>query len=123
MAHHQQGNEGIGLLVLQHQHLPFGATRLRAEVIGERRLTFQADLLERSPETARVEEALFKQRQLGLEEELRTMRVAVNLAQKELRLVEQLYANGDASGSELLRVQRGLNEAEARVRRSGRPCS
>ncbi|MDD2161164.1 HlyD family efflux transporter periplasmic adaptor subunit [Pseudomonas sp. MIL19] len=91
------------------------ATRLRAEVIGERRLTFQADLLERSPETARVEEALFKQRQLGLEEELRTMRVAVSLAQKELRLVEQLYANGDASGSELLRVQRGLNEAEARL--------
>ncbi|SFP89050.1 HlyD family efflux transporter periplasmic adaptor subunit [Pseudomonas borbori] len=91
------------------------ATRLRAEVIGERQLVFQADLLERSPETARVEEALFKQRQLGLEEELRTMRVAVSLAQKELRLVEQLYSNGDASGSELLRVQRGLNEAEARL--------
>lgn len=91
------------------------ATRLRAEVIGERQLVFQADLIERSPETARVEEALFKQRQLGLEEELRTMRVAVSLAQKELRLVEQLYSNGDASGSELLRVQRGLNEAEARL--------
>jgi adhesin transport system membrane fusion protein len=91
------------------------ATRLRAEVIGERKLVFPAELLERSPQTARVEEALFKQRQLGLEEELRTMRVAVSLAQKELRLVEQLYANGDASGSELLRVQRGLNEAEARL--------
>lgn len=91
------------------------ATRLRAEVIGEPRLTFSPDLLARSPETARVEEALFKQRQTGLREELRTMRVAVSLAQKELRLVEQLYADGDASGSELLRVQRGLNEAEARL--------
>ena len=91
------------------------ATRLRAEVIGEQRLTFSPDLLARSPETARVEEALFKQRQTGLSEELRTMRVAVSLAQKELRLVEQLYADGDASGSELLRVQRGLNEAEARL--------
>lgn len=91
------------------------ATRLRAEVIGELRLTFSPDLLARSPETARVEEALFKQRQTGLREELRTMRVAVSLAQKELRLVEQLYADGDASGSELLRVQRGLNEAEARL--------
>lgn len=91
------------------------ATRLRAEVIGEQRLAFPSDLLARSPETARVEEALFKQRQTGLGEELRTMRVAVSLAQKELRLVEQLYADGDASGSELLRVQRGLNEAEARL--------
>lgn len=91
------------------------ATRLRAEVIGERQLVFSEDLLERSPETARVEEALFQQRQLGLEEELRTMQVAVSLAQRELRLVEQLYADGDASGSELLRVQRGLNEADARL--------
>lgn len=91
------------------------ATRLRAEVIGERQLVFSEDLLERSPETARVEEALFQQRQLGLEEELRTMQVAMSLAQRELRLVEQLYADGDASGSELLRVQRGLNEADARL--------
>lgn len=91
------------------------ATRLRAEVIGERQLVFSEDLLERSPETALVEEALFQQRQLGLEEELRTMQVAMSLAQRELRLVEQLYADGDASGSELLRVQRGLNEADARL--------
>lgn len=91
------------------------ATRLRAEVIGERQLVFSEDLLQRSPETARVEEALFQQRQLGLEEELRTMQVAMSLAQRELRLVEQLYADGDASGSELLRVQRGLNEADARL--------
>lgn len=91
------------------------ATRLRAEVIGDRQLVFSEDLLERSPETARVEEALFHQRQLGLEEELRTLQVAVSLSQRELRLVEQLYADGDASGSELLRVQRGLNEADARL--------
>lgn len=90
------------------------AARLRAEVLGESRLVFSSDLLERSPETARVEEALFKQRQQGLKEELRTMQVAVSLAQKESTLVEQLYADGDASGTELLRVQRGLNEAEAR---------
>jgi adhesin transport system membrane fusion protein len=91
------------------------AARLRAEVTGEKNLRFAPDLQARAPETVEVETALFKQRKLGLEEELRTMRVAVDLAEKELALVEKLRADGDASGSELLRVQRGLNEAEARL--------
>lgn len=91
------------------------ATRLRAEVTGVTALAFERDLQQRAPETAAVEAALFKQRRIGLDEELRTLRVAVELAQKELQLVEKLRADGDASGSELLRVQRGLNEAEARL--------
>lgn len=89
--------------------------RLRAEVTGEARLVFSADLLARSAETARVEEALFRQRRQGIDEELRTLRVAVDLAQKEQRIVDQLHADGDASGSEVLRVQRALNEAQARL--------
>ncbi|MCD2513136.1 HlyD family efflux transporter periplasmic adaptor subunit [Comamonas endophytica] len=89
--------------------------RLRAEVTGEGRLAFPADLVARSGETARVEEALFRQRRQGIDEELRTLRVAVDLAQKEQRIVDQLYADGDASGSEVLRVQRGFNEAQARL--------
>lgn len=89
--------------------------RLRAEVTGATRLIFSDDLLARSAETARIEEALFRQRRQGLDEELRTLKVAVTLSQKEQRIVEQLYANGDASGTELLRVQRTLNEAEARL--------
>lgn len=91
------------------------ATRLRAEVIREKTLMFTPDLKSRAPETVAVETALFKQRKIGLDEEVRTMRVAVDLAQKELQLVEKLRTDGDASGSELLRVQRGLNEAEARL--------
>ena len=89
--------------------------RLRAEVTGEARLAFPADLLARSAETARVEEALFRQRRQGIGEELRTLRVAVDLAQKEQRIIDQLYADGDASGSEVLRAQRALNEAQARL--------
>lgn len=91
------------------------ATRLRAEVTGEKALLFTPDLKARAPETVAVETALFKQRKIGLDEEVRTMRVAVDLAQKEMQLVQKLRADGDASGSELLRVQRGLNEAEARL--------
>ena len=89
--------------------------RLRAEVTGEARLAFSADLLARSAETARVEEALFRQRRQGIDEELRTLRVAVDLAQKEQRIIDQLHTDGDASGSEVLRAQRALNEAQARL--------
>lgn len=91
------------------------AARLRAEVTGAKDISFPNQMLQRSPETARTEEALFHQRRQGLEEELRTLRVAVELSRKELRIVDQLHANGDASGTELLRVQRALNEADARL--------
>lgn len=88
--------------------------RLQAEVTAQERPLFPAELLARAPETARVEEALFRQRRIGLDEELRTLGVAVDLARKELQMTEQLHKDGDASGSELLRAQRGINEAEAR---------
>lgn len=87
--------------------------RLRAEVVGRDDLTFPARLREQAPEITAVEKALFEQRRTGLSEELRTLQVAVDLAKRELALVRALYDDGDASGSELLRAERGLNEAEA----------
>lgn len=87
--------------------------RLRAEVVGQGELMFPQGLQERAPEITQVEMALFEQRRTGLSEEVRTLRVAVALATRELTLVQDLHDNGDASGSELLRAERGLNEAEA----------
>ena len=89
--------------------------RLRAEVVGRDDLTFPDGLAEQAPETVEVELALFEQRLTGLSEELRTLRVAVDLANRELKLVQDLFDRGDASGSELLRTQRGVNEAEAEL--------
>jgi adhesin transport system membrane fusion protein len=89
--------------------------RLRAEVVGHDQLTFPEGLSEHAPETAQVEKALFEQRRKGLSEELRTLRVAVDLAARELKLVKDLFEDGDASGSELLRAERGVNEAEANL--------
>lgn len=89
--------------------------RLRAEVVGREQLTFPEGLQEQAPDTTRVEKALFEQRRTGLSEELRTLRVSVDLANRELALVKDLYDDGDASGSELLRAERGLNEAEAKL--------
>ena len=87
--------------------------RLRAEVVGRDELTFPDGLVEHAPETTQVEQALFDQRLTGLSEELRTLRVAVDLANRELGLVGELFDRGDASGAELLRTERGVNEAEA----------
>jgi len=95
--------------------------RLRAEVVGATVLEFPRDLETRAPLTTRVEHALFDQRRAGLSDELRTLDVAIDLARRELKLVESLHDNGDASGAELLRVERGVNEAEAnRVNRRNR---
>src|SRR5262245_25547210 len=87
--------------------------RLRAEVVGRDSVTFPDRLEEQAPDITQVEMALFEQRRTGLSEELRTMQVAVDLAKRELVLVQNLYKNGDSSGAELLRAERGLNEAEA----------
>ncbi len=87
--------------------------RLRAEVVGLDAVTFPDGLADRAPDITRVETALFEQRRTGLSEELRTLRVAKDLAERELALVQDLHDDGDASGSELLRAERGLNEADA----------
>ena len=89
--------------------------RLRAEVVGREVLEFPDGLDEIAPDITRVEQALFDQRRTGLAEELRTLQVAFDLANRELSLVRSLYDDGDASGAELLRAERGLNEADARL--------
>lgn len=89
--------------------------RLRAEVTGAGTLDFPSAIRDEFKDIVSVERALFQQRRRGLQEELRTLQVAVNLAKDELALIERLMKSGDVSGSELLRVQRELNDAEARL--------
>jgi membrane fusion protein, adhesin transport system len=89
--------------------------RLRAEVVRQGELVFPEGLAQAAPDITQVESALFEQRRTGLSEELRTLRIAVDLATRELALVRDLHDSGDASGSELLRAERGLNEAEANL--------
>lgn len=91
------------------------SARLKAEVTAEGMPLFPKAPNATAAEQRRVEQALFVQRRAGLQEDLRTLQVGLDLARKEMQLVEQLAANGDASGSELMRVQRAANEAEARL--------
>ncbi len=90
------------------------ATRLRAEVTEAESLVFSDDVL-RFPELVRVEQALFRQRRVGLAEELRTLKVAVGLAQEEAELVRGLSQSGDVNRSEVIRAERALNDTEAKL--------
>lgn len=94
------------------------AIRLRAEVTEKKSLVFPVEAQRTYGDMTEVERALFRQRRIGLDEDLRTMRVAVQLSRQELRLTDELAKAGDASGMELLHARRALNEAEARL--SGR---
>nr|VFJ53022.1 MAG: membrane fusion protein, adhesin transport system [Candidatus Kentron sp. DK]VFJ62033.1 MAG: membrane fusion protein, adhesin transport system [Candidatus Kentron sp. DK] len=91
------------------------AMRLRAEVTGSEALVFSDEIIERFRDIAEVEQALFRQRRTGLKEELRTLKVAVELAREELALVRGLMHSGDVSNTELLRAKRAVNEAEANL--------
>ena len=84
--------------------------RLRAEVVQAKTISFPPDL-KAYPETRSLQQALFAQRWHSLQEEMRTLKVAVDLAQEEVRLVHGLSATGDISRSEVIRVERALNEA------------
>ncbi len=90
------------------------ATRLRAEVTDAKSLDFPPEVL-RFPELAEVEQALFRQRRQGFAEEVRTLKVAVKLAAEEIGLIEKLAKSGDVNRSEVIRAERALNEAEAKL--------
>lgn len=89
--------------------------RLRAETAGLATPRFPTQASAGLREQAAIEQALFQQRRLSLQEDLRTLQTAVDLARKELSLVEGLQSSGDVSTAEVLRAQRGLNDAEARL--------
>lgn len=89
--------------------------RLRAESVGDSAPRFGAALVRDHAGIVALELALFNQRRIGLEEDMRVLRVAFDLARKEQGLVDNLFRDGDASGTELLRAQRNANDAEARM--------
>ncbi|MCW8354499.1 HlyD family efflux transporter periplasmic adaptor subunit [Marinomonas pontica] len=91
------------------------AIRLRAEILGAKKLVFSDDMLRRYADIAQVEKALFEQRQTGIKEELRTLTVSVSLAQEEQDIVKRLQASGDVSSSEMLKAREALNAAQAKL--------
>ncbi|MGO4893196.1 HlyD family efflux transporter periplasmic adaptor subunit [Flavobacterium sp. W21_SRS_FM6] len=95
--------------------LKIKAIRLRAEIIGADKLAFPDEIVQRYPDIAEVEQALFEQRRTGLAEELRTLKVSVSLAQQEQDIVQNLLASGDVNSSEVLKAKEALNATEAKL--------
>lgn len=90
------------------------AARLRAEVTDAPSVTYPAGVGS-FPEIVRLQNALFAQKRQGLQEELRTLGVAVKLAKEDASLVAKLAQSGDVSRSEVIRTERALNDAEAQL--------
>jgi len=90
------------------------AARLRAEVTGATEIKFPAGV-KKFPELIAVQKALFTQKRQSLEEELRTLGVAVKLAREDARLVAELAKTGDVSRSEVIKAERALNDTEAQL--------
>lgn len=90
------------------------AARLRAEVTGAAEISFP-ESVNKFPELIAVQRALFTQKRQGLEEELRTLGVAVKLAREDAQLVAELAKTGDVSRSEVIKAERALNDAEAQL--------
>lgn len=90
------------------------AARLRAEVTGAAEIKFPLSVL-KFPELVTVQKALFTQKRQSLDEELRTLGVAVNLAKEDARLIAGLAKTGDVSRSEVIKAERVLNDAEAQL--------
>jgi adhesin transport system membrane fusion protein len=98
-------------LELKLANLRAQAARLTAEAT-DAGLKFPDSLAE-YPEPVALQRALFEQRRRSLQEELRTLGVAIDLAREEAKLVRELAKSGDVSRSEVIRAERALNEAEA----------
>ena len=90
------------------------AARLRAEVTGATEVKFPAGV-KKFPELIAVQKALFTQKRQGLDEELRTLGVAVRLAREDASLVADLAKTGDVSRSEVIKAERVLNDTEAQL--------
>lgn len=104
----------VNEIVARLSALKTKAIRLRAEIIQAATLSFPKELLQFS-EQIEVETALFEQRRNGLRDELKTLRRAVELATEEVRLVKKLSKSGDVNRTEVIRTERGLNEAQSKL--------
>ena len=90
------------------------ATRLRAEILGNKTLVFADDLL-RFQEQIKVERALFEQKRTTLSEELNALKIGVDLAREESKLIKELSTSGDVNRTEVIRAARSLNDSEAKL--------
>lgn len=88
--------------------------RLQSE-IAEKELYFDEELKKNYPDLVETQLNLYKQRRSGFVEQLKILNDNIRLAQNEYRLNIPLEKSGDVSKSDMMRLQRAINEAKTGV--------
>ena len=93
--------------------LSAGLIRAQAEA-SERQPNFDAKFQE-FPEFVAVQRALYNQRKRSLQEELATLKDALDMAQDELKMNDALLVTGDISRLDVMRAKRQVGELQGRI--------
>ncbi len=91
------------------------AALVRAQAEATERTPEFGAALNRFPEFVAVQRALYEQRKRGVQEEVATLRAALEMATEELRMNEALLKTGDTSQLEVMRAKRQVGELEGKI--------
>ncbi len=117
--------EQLAVLERERPHAAFEESRAKDAALAAALVRAQAEALEQTPQFGTklrefpqfvsAQQSLFEQRRRSLNEELATIRDAIDMAQEEFRMNEALLNTGDISRIEVMRARRQLSELQGKA--------
>ena len=117
--------EQLAVLERERPHAAFEESRAKDAALAAALVRAQAEALEQTPQFGKklrefpqfvsAQQSLFEQRRRSLNEELATIRDAIDMAQEEFRMNEALLNTGDISRIEVMRARRQLSELQGKA--------
>lgn len=117
--------EQLAVLERERPRAAFEESRAKDAALATALVRAQAEALEQAPQFGKklrefpqfvsAQQSLFEQRRRSLNEELATIRDAIDMAQEELRMNEALLNTGDISRIEVMRARRQLSELQGKA--------
>ena len=117
--------EQLAVLERERPHAAFEESRAKDAALAAALVRAQAEALEQAPQFGKklrefpqfvsAQQSLFEQRRRSLNEELATIRDAIDMAQEEFRMNEALLNTGDISRIEVMRARRQLSELQGKA--------
>lgn len=89
--------------------------RLSSEISGEAPV-FDAELIRSAREIVAIERTLYESRKESLQNDVSALRDNLRLAKREKSIVDQLKSTGDVDQMELLTAEKGVIDAQAKLR-------
>ncbi len=109
----ERAEAGVEAIRAQLASLEIAQLRAEAEALGQRP-DFHAYTAE-YPGTVAAQEALYEQNLRALDEQVASVREALEIAREEQRAIEELYRSGDISTLEMMRSRREVIDLEGRL--------